>query len=177
MLCCVALGRTDISVERNTSIIRVTRFGELGTMLAVTSNRHTLVTANVVPSSWILVTLMMEALHYLKCRFLQEPHSITSQKRAFFKDLYIHSSICFHGAVLNYLRKKKILPFLHLHFSRSCTVITEKPYFIGKSNVYMKLKSSTEVALVSIPQSVYKILSYFWCSIGWGRKIMENYHT
>jgi hypothetical protein len=41
----------------------VTRIGELGTTLAVTSNRGTLlVTASVVPSSHILVTLMMEAL-------------------------------------------------------------------------------------------------------------------
>jgi hypothetical protein len=42
----------------------VTRFGELGTTLAVTSNcvRRLLVTASVVPSSPILVTLMKEAL-------------------------------------------------------------------------------------------------------------------
>jgi hypothetical protein len=38
-----------------------------------------LVMANVVPSSPILVTLMM------KHRFLQEPHGVTSQKMAFFK--------------------------------------------------------------------------------------------
>jgi hypothetical protein len=44
--------------ERSTSIIRVTGIGELRTMLEVTSNRHI---ANV-PSSPILVTLMMEAL-------------------------------------------------------------------------------------------------------------------
>jgi hypothetical protein len=46
----------------------VTRIGELGTILAVTSNLvflrsvcRLLVTANVVPSSPILVTVMMEA--------------------------------------------------------------------------------------------------------------------
>jgi hypothetical protein len=65
MLRCVALATTDVSEEPNASIIRVTRIGELGT-LAVTSNRCTLrrllVTATVVPSSTILVTLMMEAL-------------------------------------------------------------------------------------------------------------------
>jgi predicted hotdog family 3-hydroxylacyl-ACP dehydratase len=67
--------RTDISQEISASVIRVTRMGELGTALAVTSNRRTLrrntflrsvrrllVTANVVPSSPILVTLMKEAL-------------------------------------------------------------------------------------------------------------------
>jgi hypothetical protein len=37
MLCCVALVRTDILEELTTSIIRMTRIGELGT-LAITSN-------------------------------------------------------------------------------------------------------------------------------------------
>jgi hypothetical protein len=66
MLCRMALARTDVSEELSASFIRVTRFGELGTTLAVTSNRRTmlrlLVTANVVPSSPILVTLVKEAL-------------------------------------------------------------------------------------------------------------------
>jgi hypothetical protein len=47
MLCRVALVRTDVSEERRASIIRV---------------RQLLVTANVVPSSPILVNLKMEAL-------------------------------------------------------------------------------------------------------------------
>jgi hypothetical protein len=76
LLHCVALVRTDVSEEPVASIIRVTRIGELGTALAVTSNRCTLqrnkkcsmrqllVTANTVPSSPILVTLMMEALSF-----------------------------------------------------------------------------------------------------------------
>jgi hypothetical protein len=34
--------RTDVSEELSASIIRVTRIGELGTTLAVTSNRRTL---------------------------------------------------------------------------------------------------------------------------------------
>jgi hypothetical protein len=42
MLRRVALVRTDVSEERSASFIRVTRIGELGTMLAVTSNRRTL---------------------------------------------------------------------------------------------------------------------------------------
>jgi hypothetical protein len=49
----VALVRTDVSEELIASFIRVTRIGELGT---------TLVTASVVPSSPILVTLIKEAL-------------------------------------------------------------------------------------------------------------------
>jgi hypothetical protein len=74
MLRLVAVVRTDVSEELSASFIRVTRIGELGTKLAVTSNRRTilrntkcsvrrlLVTASVVPSSPVLVTLMKEAL-------------------------------------------------------------------------------------------------------------------
>jgi hypothetical protein len=53
MLRRVALVRDDVSDESSASIIRVTRIGGLGTTLGVTS---------VVPSSPILVTLMMEEL-------------------------------------------------------------------------------------------------------------------
>jgi hypothetical protein len=59
----VALVRTDVSEERSTSIIRVTRIGELGTTLAVQQPTRLLVTGNVVPSSPIPVTLMIEVLH------------------------------------------------------------------------------------------------------------------
>jgi hypothetical protein len=65
MLHRVALVRTDVSEELSASI-RVTRIGELGTTLAVTSNRRTLWrifgSYSYVPSSPIVVTLMMEAL-------------------------------------------------------------------------------------------------------------------
>jgi hypothetical protein len=53
MLRHVALVRHDVSEELSASFIRVTRIGELGKMLAVTSN---------VPSSPILVILMKEAI-------------------------------------------------------------------------------------------------------------------
>jgi hypothetical protein len=68
MLRHVALVRTDVSEELSASFIRVTRIGQLGTTLAATSNqllhsvRRLLVTASIVPSSPILVTLMKEAL-------------------------------------------------------------------------------------------------------------------
>jgi hypothetical protein len=63
MLHIVVLIITDVSEERRASIIGMTRFGQLGTMLAVflRSVRCLLVAANV-PSSLNLVTLMMKAL-------------------------------------------------------------------------------------------------------------------
>jgi hypothetical protein len=61
----VALVRTDFSEERVASIIKVTGIGELGTTLAVTNNRSALLS---LP------------------RFSQEPHGVTSQKTAFFKE-------------------------------------------------------------------------------------------
>jgi hypothetical protein len=42
VLRCVALVRTGVSEELSASFIMVTRIGELGTPLAVTSNRRTL---------------------------------------------------------------------------------------------------------------------------------------
>jgi hypothetical protein len=42
MLCRVALVGTDVSEKRSPSILRVTRMGELGANLVVTSNRRKL---------------------------------------------------------------------------------------------------------------------------------------
>jgi hypothetical protein len=56
ILCSVALVRTDVSEECIASIIRVTRIAFLRVVLQL------LVTANVVPSSPILLTLMMEPI-------------------------------------------------------------------------------------------------------------------
>jgi hypothetical protein len=62
MLRRVVLVRTDVSEERSTSIIRATKIGEIGTNLAIISNRRTLRSTANVPSSPIFVALMMEAL-------------------------------------------------------------------------------------------------------------------
>jgi hypothetical protein len=48
MLRHIALVRTDVSEELSASFFRVTRIGELGTTLAVTSVHRLLVTASVV---------------------------------------------------------------------------------------------------------------------------------
>jgi hypothetical protein len=65
MLRRAALVSIDVSEEIGASFFRVTRIGELGTTLDVTSNRRILrrnTTDSVVPSSPILVTLMKEVL-------------------------------------------------------------------------------------------------------------------
>jgi hypothetical protein len=87
MLRCVALIITDVLEERIASIIRVTRIGTLET-LAVTATEACQmlwlpVTANVVPSSLILVTLMMEAICSSESWVFTRTHGVTSQKTAF----------------------------------------------------------------------------------------------
>jgi hypothetical protein len=65
MLRRVTLVRTDVSEELSASFIRVTRISELGTTLAVTTNRRkqrASVANYVVPSSPIIFSLKMAAL-------------------------------------------------------------------------------------------------------------------
>jgi hypothetical protein len=61
----VALVRADVSEEHVSSVIRVTRIGELGITLAVTSNR---------------------------CTLRRKPHSIIFQKTAFFIVIAVNPS-------------------------------------------------------------------------------------
>jgi hypothetical protein len=61
MLRRVALVRTDVSKEPSTSTIKVPRLGERY-FVFLRRVRRLLVTANVVPSSEIFVTLTMEAI-------------------------------------------------------------------------------------------------------------------
>jgi hypothetical protein len=92
MLHRVALVSSDVSEESIVSIIKVT-IGELGTTLVLSSNRSTLrrntqllIAANVVPSSPILVNLMMEAIHFSETSVLTR-----ATRRNIPKDCIFHS--------------------------------------------------------------------------------------
>jgi hypothetical protein len=65
MLHRVALVRTEVSEELSASFIRVTRIGEQGTTLAVTSNRRTLQEPHAVniPENVILNVVEFRILH------------------------------------------------------------------------------------------------------------------
>jgi hypothetical protein len=65
----MAVVRTGVSEESIASIVRV---------------------RNAVPSSPVLV-LMMKAIRSPKCRFLQEPHGVTSQKTAFLTKIRVRT--------------------------------------------------------------------------------------
>jgi hypothetical protein len=114
MLRRVALVRTDVSKELGASFIRVKRLGELGTTLAVTSNRSTLlVTASVVPSSPSLVTLMKQALSSSETSILTRATRRNIQARLVFLQsvrwLLVTSSVVSGSPILVTLMKKALI--------------------------------------------------------------------
>jgi hypothetical protein len=82
-----ALVRADVTEKPSASIIRVTRISELGKLeIILRSLRRLLVIANV-PRSQILVSLMMEALHFFATSIFKDIHGVTSKKMTFFNFL------------------------------------------------------------------------------------------
>jgi hypothetical protein len=74
------------SEEQRASIIRGTKIGELGTTLVVIIVRRLLVTANVVPSSPIFVTLVIEAPRSSETSVLT-----IATRRDILEDVILHS--------------------------------------------------------------------------------------
>jgi hypothetical protein len=105
MLRRVALERTDVSEDCSSSIIRVTGIGELGT-LAVNSNRRTLRrnAANIVPSSPILVTLMLGALISSETSVLTRSKLSNISEDGILQQSVLRNKVPFEGEINNSIR-------------------------------------------------------------------------
>jgi hypothetical protein len=132
MWCHVVLVRTDVSEKHIASIIRVERISDLGTALAVTSNWCKL---------WRNTNVK---LCPPKRRFLQEPHSIISQKTAFFivttltiSNLRTKSILLEKWYILNY--KWYIINFLMLYVILLCDCLN--PF----NNFYYQVQLSKNI--------------------------------
>jgi hypothetical protein len=98
----VVLVRTEVSEDHIASIFKVTRISELGTTLAVTSNRITL-------RRNTMVTLMMEAIRSSKMSVLKR---IT--RRRIPEDIILHVVTCLSTVVQRMLHVC-FVPWANMH--------------------------------------------------------------
>jgi hypothetical protein len=70
----VPLVRTDVSEELRASFLKVTRIGELGTTLAVTSNRRTLRVKN--NRGKVVLKAFLDVQDLAQCKFIPEGRTL-----------------------------------------------------------------------------------------------------
>jgi hypothetical protein len=128
MLPRVVLVRTDVSEKRSVSIVIVARIGELETTLAFISNRNTL---GYIP---------------LKCRSLQEPHGLTSQKTALFIVTAVKTS-----SLADIMKTMITFPLLQtnkvLVFTENYSLLERTAQFGGKYKSQSKCSRNRDIAL------------------------------
>jgi hypothetical protein len=93
MLRRVALVRTDVSEELCAAFIRLTRIGELGTILAVTSNRPTLQRHGITSQKTQFFIVTAVKTSNLKQRNISVMGNFQSlEQTGFYKDLVLETS-------------------------------------------------------------------------------------
>jgi hypothetical protein len=79
---------TYVSEKHITSIVMVTRIGELGPTLAVNNNRSTL-RLTMFLAIWLFVTLIMEAIRFLRNVGSHKSHTASYRRRRHSSDAYL----------------------------------------------------------------------------------------
>jgi hypothetical protein len=120
------------------------------------------VTASVVSSPPILVTLMKEALVPRKRSFLQEPHGVTSQKTPFFivtavKTLYLTSVVL----MIEFFVATEVIIVSPTNFSLNFVPTSFKclGYFQNISHSFLKILLN--LSMFSVPRGLEKFKNIF----------------